>query len=348
MTSVHLNEISAAYGRNRVLAGITLDIAAGEFVALLGPSGCGKTTLLRIIAGLMAPESGDLRFNDESVIGEAAERRRLAMVFQKPLLFPYHNVGDNVAFGLKMKGVARDDRTRRVREALALVQMEDFIQRNPRQLSGGQEQRIALARALVTEPRVLLLDEPFSALDEKLRAEMRSLVKSLQQRLGITTIFVTHDQNEAIVMADRIALLLNGGLEQFAPPRDFYLAPRTESAARFFGWKVWRGELVEESDGLRLKTSIGIFDVPDHAGRPGSVAFRPERLKIKSNKADSLVIEGRIERVTDLGTILRYRLAIDDGDAVDIDLPVDDQMFTGKAGDRLAVEIAISDLRFFD
>ncbi len=345
MTSVHLNEISAAYGRNRVLAGITLDIAAGEFVALLGPSGCGKTTLLRIIAGLMAPESGDLRFNDESVIGVAAERRRLAMVFQKPLLFPYHNVGDNVAFGLKMKGVARDDRTHRVREALALVQMEDFIERNPRQLSGGQEQRIALARALVTEPRVLLLDEPFSALDEKLRAEMRSLVKSLQQRLGITTIFVTHDQNEAIVMADRIALLLNGGLEQFAPPRDFYLAPRTESAARFFGWQVWPFAMTS-----RIQPA-GMINNAEHHTRPVSIAFRPERARIRNTgepiENDALAFEGSIERVTDLGTILRYRLVTNDGEAIEIDLPAGDSQSIWNPGDRVRVEISNRDLRYF-
>ncbi len=346
MTSVHLNEISAAYGRNRVLAGITLDIAAGEFVALLGPSGCGKTTLLRIIAGLMAPESGDLRFNDESVIGVAAERRRLAMVFQKPLLFPYHNVGDNVAFGLKMKGVARDDRTRRVREALALVQMEDFINRNPRQLSGGQEQRIALARALVTEPRVLLLDEPFSALDEKLRAEMRSLVKSLQQRLGITTIFVTHDQNEAIVMADRIALLLNGGLEQFAPPRDFYLAPRTESAARFFGWKVWPFALTG-----RIQPA-GMINNADHHTRPVSIAFRPERAIIKGKEEpianDAIAFEGKIGRLTDLGTILRYEIVTNDGESFETDLPANDGRSGLEPGDRVTVEVSNRDLRFFD
>ncbi|QQS44903.1 MAG: ABC transporter ATP-binding protein [Acidobacteriota bacterium] len=335
MTSVQLREISAAYGRNHVLDRITLEIAAGEFIALLGPSGCGKTTLLKIIAGLMQPSSGDVRFDDESVLGVAAERRRLAMVFQKPLLFPYLNVEENVAFGLKMKGVPGDERARRVREALALVQMEDFGERSPRQLSGGQEQRIALARALVTEPRVMLLDEPFSALDEKLRVEMRSLVRSLQQRLGITTIFVTHDQDEAAALADRIALLLDGGLEQFSPPRDFYLEPRTEAAARFFGWIV------------RPSRLIGEMAIRDR--QPAAIAFRPERARIKrideQISGDAINFEGIIESVTDLGTILRCGVTANDGESFEIDLPTGTQQW--KPGDRVMIEISHNDLRFF-
>ena len=178
-----------------------------ELMALLGPSGCGKTTALKVVAGLLAPASGDVMFDGVSVLSIPAERRGATMVFQKPLLFPHMTVVENVGFGLKMRRMAKAEIAARVTQALQWAQLEGYERRKPSELSGGQEQRVALARALVTEPRVLLLDEPFSALDENLRGEMRLLVRELQQRLRITTIFVTHDQREALAVADRIALI---------------------------------------------------------------------------------------------------------------------------------------------
>ncbi|MGE0103404.1 MAG: ABC transporter ATP-binding protein [Blastocatellales bacterium] len=349
MTSLELRDISAAYGRNRILDGVSLEIASGEFVSLLGPSGCGKTTLLRIIAGLKDPARGDLLFDGRSIVDLPAEKRRIAMVFQKPLLFPYLNVAENVAFGLKMKGLDRETTARKVNEALALVRMEGFGDRSSRQLSGGQEQRVALARAIVTEPRILLLDEPFSALDEELRIEMRELVRSLQRRIGITTVFVTHDQDEAAALSDRIALLLDGTLIQTGPPRDFYLSPATESAARFFKWKVRRGEVVDEEGSLRLKTPVGTVDLPDAAAR--SVAFRPERAVISTGERDdsagSFTFSAVVERVTDLGTVLRCRLVAADGETLEVDLPAGAAPGGLAAGTPVRVSIAARDLRFF-
>ena len=219
---------------------VNLTADSGHLLALLGPSGCGKTTLLRVLAGLLEPVRGQVLFDDAIVTRVVPEQRGTAMVFQKPLLFPHLSVEGNVAFGLRMRGVPREAAGRRVREALSLVRLQGFNERRSNELSGGQEQRVALARALVTEPRVLLLDEPFASLDEELRAEMRDLVRELQQRSGITTVFVTHDQAEAARIADRVALMLEGCLEQAGTAGELVRNPATAAAARFFGWRLWR------------------------------------------------------------------------------------------------------------
>jgi ABC-type Fe3+/spermidine/putrescine transport system ATPase subunit len=300
-TRVTIERARVSYDSQTVLRDFSIEVAPGESMALLGPSGCGKTTALKIIAGLLKPESGDVRFNEESVLNVAPEKRGAVMVFQKPLLFPYLTVAENVAFGLKMRRTPADQIQERVGSILRLLQLEGFESRRPNQLSGGQEQRVALARALVTEPRVLLLDEPFSALDENLRVEMRLLIRELHTRLGMTTIFVTHDQVEAATVADRIALLLDGAIEQVGSPRDFYTAPATLAAARFFGWQV-----IAAGSGEGKKI----------------VAFRPERARLRAingekPKPDDLI--GRLVAVTDLGTKLRYRLALADGTIVEIE-----------------------------
>jgi ABC-type Fe3+/spermidine/putrescine transport system ATPase subunit len=294
--SLQLDAVTAGYGRTVVLDRLSLDVAAGEFVSLLGPSGCGKTTALKVVAGLLAPTSGEVRIDGRPATGVPAERRGAAMVFQKPLLFPYLTVAENVAFGLKMRRVARDETGRRVEEALGLVQLAGFGTRRPRELSGGQEQRVALARALVTEPRVLLLDEPFSALDENLRVEMRSLVRRLQRRLRITTVCVTHDQREAAALADRIALVLDGRLRQVGPPRDFYTAPAAADVARFFGWTVLDG---------------------------GTRAFHADRARVVARSAGdgSAVarLSGRVLERIDLGARVRFTVALESGEVVDVE-----------------------------
>ncbi|HWG92741.1 MAG TPA: ABC transporter ATP-binding protein, partial [Mycobacteriales bacterium] len=210
-TAVRLEALDKTYdGGVRVVEGLDLDVAPGELVALLGPSGCGKTTTLKIVAGLLAPTSGDVLFDGVSVVGSPAERRPVAMVFQKPLLFPHMTVEQNVGFGLRVRGVRGAQARRRVGELLDLVRLPGYEKRRVGELSGGQEQRVSLARALVVEPRVLLLDEPLSQLDAALRVEMRELVRRVQQEVGVTTLFVTHDQEEAVVVADRVALMLDG------------------------------------------------------------------------------------------------------------------------------------------
>jgi ABC-type Fe3+/spermidine/putrescine transport system ATPase subunit len=282
-----------------VLHDLSLEIGGGELIVLLGPSGCGKTTLLKIIAGLLEPGSGDLLFGDRVFTGMPAERREAAMVFQKALLFPHLSVAENVAFGLKMRKIPGDESARRVAEALEMVQLEGFGERKPRELSGGQEQRVSLARALVTRPRVLLLDEPFSALDVGLRAEMRTLVRQLQRRLQITTVFVTHDQEEAVTIADRIALLLDGEIVQVGKPRDFYISPKTPEAARFFGWKVIDG--------------------------PPCIAFHPSNVRLASPESiteNGLSIKGKLEGMIDIGARVRFIIALGPGNIIEIEKDV--------------------------
>lgn len=291
MSTVALDRVSATYGANRVLTEVSVEAAHGELLALLGPSGSGKTTALKAIAGLLEPEAGVVRIDGQSMAGVPAEKRSAAMVFQKPLLFPYMNVRENVAFGLKMRKVSAAETDARVRRAIELVQLTGFEKRRPSELSGGQEQRVALARALVIEPKVLLLDEPFSALDEGLRAEMARLVLILQKLLNITTVFVTHNQEEAAGLADRIGLLLEGRLVQVGAPREFYTKPASLEVARFFGWQtVVRGE--------RL------------------LAFRPERARVAAT-GDG--VDVTVERVLDLGTSVRYAVKTERGELIEIE-----------------------------
>jgi putative spermidine/putrescine transport system ATP-binding protein len=275
--------VTAAYGDACVLRDFSLAVADGEFVALLGASGCGKTTALKVLAGLLAPARGSVRLDGADVTDVPAERRGAVMVFQSPLLFPFATVAENVAFGLKMRRLPKAEIQAKVAEALRWVRLEGYERRLPHELSGGQEQRVALARALATQPRVLLLDEPFSALDANLRRDMRLLVKTLHKRLGVTAIFVTHDQEEAVFMADRIAFMTDGRLDQVAPPREFFMAPKTAAAAQFFGWKTFAGTL---ADGV-IRTAVGDFPASavsqaNESGTPADVlfAFHPHHVRL--------------------------------------------------------------------
>ncbi len=236
MTQVDLLHLHKTYDNgHQAVQDVTLHLPSGKITALLGPSGCGKTTTLKMIAGLLEPTTGDILFAGASVLPLPAEKRTAVMAFQNHLLFPYMSVGENVGFGLKMRGEKKAVRQQKVAELLDLVQLAGYADRRPHQLSGGQQQRVALARALITAPDVLLLDEPLSNLDAHLREEMRTLILNLQRQLGITTIFVTHDQEEAVILADQIALMFDGRVHQFGAPRSFYERPRTEQIARFFG-----------------------------------------------------------------------------------------------------------------
>ncbi|MEY4166974.1 MAG: hypothetical protein RIR52_798 [Acidobacteriota bacterium] len=310
-TSVRIDALTAGYGGVEVLRAVSLVIDPGELVTLLGPSGCGKSTLLRAIAGLHPLEAGGISFNERPVDRLPPEKRRIAMVFQRPLLFPWLNVAENVRFGLRMRRVPDFVARQRVDEALRLVRLDSLADRRPAELSGGQEQRVALARAIVTEPDLLLLDEPFTALDENLRREMRQLVRRLQQQLSITTIFVTHDQVEAAMVADRIALLLDGRLAQIDPPRHFYTRPADPEVARFFGW-----QMITAGGGL--------------------LALRPElvRLRGATELAASPLGEPIFARVAtrqDLGLKICFSLELDDGTSIE----VSGESFEGRRGTAL-------------
>lgn len=342
MTTLLLDRLTVNYGATRALSDFTLAINEAEVVALLGPSGCGKTTALKVVAGLLSPASGDVRFDGASVLQIPAERRGATMVFQKPLLFPHMTVAENVGFGLRMRRLKKDEIVTRVAQALRLVRMEGYERRKPHELSGGQEQRVTLARALVTEPRVLLLDEPFSALDENLRGEMRLLVRELQQRLRITTIFVTHDQREAMAVADRIALLLDGRIEQFGAPRDLLLNPHSARAARFFGWNLLSGAC----NGQTVSTAAGDLKLP-HTGEAAQcyVAFRPENVWLCACKEYGGSLTGRLEFLIDYGQRWQWRVRLPGGEVIEADQERQPCECQPRVGDEIKLFLSESAIR---
>jgi ABC-type Fe3+/spermidine/putrescine transport system ATPase subunit len=302
--ALHLDDVTASYGATPVLRGLSLDVPAGSLTALLGPSGCGKTTALKVAAGLLAPSAGDVRLGGIRITDLPAERRGMGVVFQKPLLFPHLTVAGNVAFGLEMRGMPAARVREQVAAALRLVHLEHLDQRQPRELSGGQEQRVSLARALVTQPPVLLLDEPFAALDEHLRADMRALVVDVQRRLGVTTLFVSHDQEEATAMASQVALVLDGRVAQRGPPRDFYTAPVSAAVARFFGW------CVVPHDAVAAGASVG------------EAAFHPSAATLTAGELrGGPQFDGVVTGLVDRGYSLRISVRLACGPSLDIVSP---------------------------
>ena len=288
---------------------LDLEIESGKLTALLGPSGCGKTTTMKMIAGLLRPTSGDIKFEGESILGIAPEDRGVVMVFQNYLLFPYMSVADNIGFGLKMRKVGRQEIDSRVKDMLDLVQLPGFEDRKPRQLSGGQQQRIALARALIVQPNVLLLDEPLSNLDAHLRDEMRELIRRIQTEMGITTVFVTHDQEEAVVLADRIALLFDGRLQQFDVPDAFFDTPGSVAIAKFFGGTNF---IPGHYSNGSITTEIGKFRAPHSAvaGGDAVLSIRPEALYLGGRGRNT--VNGVVRSHVYVGRYARFRVTIGD------------------------------------
>jgi ABC-type Fe3+/spermidine/putrescine transport system ATPase subunit len=347
MTHVLLQQLTKLFPGTTAPAvnNMNLDIPSGQLVAFLGPSGCGKTTTLKMIAGLIPPTSGDILFDGASVRPIPAEMRGAVMVFQNYLLFPYMNVGQNVGFGLKMRGVDARTIDRKVQEMLDLVRLPNITHRRPRQLSGGQQQRVALARALITEPRVLLLDEPLSNLDAHLRDEMRELILSIQRNLGVTMIFVTHDQEEAVLLANQIALIFDGVLQQYAPPDVFYRQPTSERAARFFGGVNF---IPATRSGQRLQTALGDFAITTQGVErtpEGAVKLtvRPEQVILNPPDARNCVA-GRIRSRIYVGTYTRYKILLGDHEIEAIrsgdtgaDLNEGDEVRVGFPEDRIWV-----------
>ena len=259
MVSVKFDSVTKILGQSRAVDNLTLDIGAGELFFLLGPSGCGKTTALRTVAGFYTPDEGRILFNGKDQSRVPPHKRNTGMVFQNYALWPHMDVQSNVAYGLKMRRVSRAEKDKRVRHALEIVHMQAYAERMPNQLSGGQQQRVALARALVIEPDVVLLDEPLSNLDAKLRIEMRTQIKEIHRKIGRTMIYVTHDQAEALSMADRIAVMRRGRLVQVGTPHELYTRPESAFVAQFIGGtNLLRGTLEEIGDLLTVKTQAGI------------------------------------------------------------------------------------------
>jgi spermidine/putrescine ABC transporter ATP-binding subunit len=304
-----ISALEKRYNDQAAVAGVDLEVQPGEFIALLGPSGCGKTTILRSIAGLVTPSAGDISIDGRSIIADPVYKRDLGMVFQSYALFPHMTVRQNVSFGLHMRGVPTAESAKRVDATLDLIQMRSYADRFPAQLSGGQQQRIALARAIVTKPTALLLDEPFSALDAKLRESMQIELRQLQKRLRITTIFVTHDQHEALTMVDRIAVMNAGRVEQYDAPQVIYNDPKTLFVAEFIG-RMNRvpGRLVGREGGcslIRLEGHESTYLARDNdaigVGDSIVAALRPEKIELLASDSKSNgyagMFEGRVSEV---------------------------------------------------
>ncbi|MBL8571371.1 MAG: ABC transporter ATP-binding protein [Phreatobacter sp.] len=316
--SIGLDAVSKSYdGRVRAVDAVSLDVKPGEFFSLLGPSGCGKTTTLRMIAGFETVDTGRIRVGDRDVTDVPVHKRDMGMVFQSYALFPHRTVAENVAFGLRMRKVPKAEIEERVRAALALVALTGFEDRRPGQLSGGQQQRVALARAIVIRPPVLLCDEPLGALDRKLRQQMQFELKQLQKELGVTLVFVTHDQEEALAMSDRIAVMNAGRIEQIGTPTEIYDRPKTRFVADFIG-------------------EINLIE------RPGgkALAVRPEKIVLG---APGAVLDGTIDSASFLGGQTLYRVALADGRQMLVKETNAGERPVRSVGDRVGLAWAAAD-----
>jgi spermidine/putrescine ABC transporter ATP-binding subunit len=318
VADVELRGITKRYAAVRALDDFSVEIAAGEFFTLLGPSGCGKTTALRSIAGFVAPDAGDVFIKGNRVTGVPPHRRRVGMVFQHYALFPHMSVAQNIAFGLRMQHVGRRDIARRVHEALALVQLPAYGERFPRQLSGGEQQRVALARAVVTRPTVLLLDEPLGALDKKLRERMQLELKRLQREIGITTIYVTHDQEEALTMSDRIAVMRGGRTEQIGSPLEIYEHPENAFIADFIGTtNLLHGRLIHHDGRVATVDCRGAkLRVADNAPAEAGevvIALRPEKVELGAAEPLDNALSAGVTQLVYMGDTIVYSLRTDEG-----------------------------------
>jgi spermidine/putrescine ABC transporter ATP-binding subunit len=340
--ALQLRKLTKRFGTMTAVDGIDLDVAPGEFVTLLGPSGCGKTTTLNLIAGFLSPDGGEINLAGRSVGNRPPFDRDLGIVFQDYALFPHMTVSENVGFGLKMRGVQPKDIERQVAEALAMVQLPGLGARRPLQMSGGQRQRVALARALVIRPAMLLLDEPLSNLDLKLREEMRIEISSLQRRLGIATVFVTHDQGEALTMSDRIAVMRNGRIEQIGAPADVYERPATRFVAGFIGAiNMQPATVAAAASGgyAQLETPAGaaIARLPNgfSAGTKTTITVRPERMRLAAVAPENTIAwPATVEHVVYLGARREIRLRLADGSMAIAEL-TNDGSGGADVGDRV-------------
>jgi putative spermidine/putrescine transport system ATP-binding protein len=327
VASIHIQEVSKRFGAVTAVNRMRLDLQEGELIAFLGPSGCGKTTTLRMVAGFEQPSAGTIRFGDKDVTNLAPERRNVGMVFQNYALFPHMTVTQNVAYGLQMRRVEGAELRRRVEAMLAKVQLQGLGDRYARQISGGQQQRTALARALVINPSVLLLDEPLANLDAKLREEMRFYIRELQREFAITTIYVTHDQAEALVLADRIAVMMDGELHQLDVPKAIYERPASARVASFIGLaNLIAGKVTANRDGaLTVATPFGEIAACGSSGRSAGeevqVCVRPEAFTVSQGggavglrrDGDTTVVTGQVREMAYLGSIIDYQVEAADG-----------------------------------
>ena len=353
-TPVRIESISKRFGDYAALAQADLRLAAGEFFTLLGPSGCGKTTLLRILAGFLRQDSGHVWFGERMVDEVPPHRRNTGMVFQNYAIFPHLTVRDNIAYGLKARGVAPKEIEARVANVLAMTHLEKLVDRKPQELSGGQQQRVVLARTIVIEPDVLLMDEPLSNLDAELRVHLRTEIRALQRKIGVTTIYVTHDQEEALSVSDRIAVMQRGRIEQVGTPREIYDEPATRFVAGFVGESNFLpGTLAGEpsNDGiLRFATPGGVVAVPTSRvrGNAASVAigFRPHQTRLRP-PGEGATLEGEVVDAIYTGSSVRYVVRLAEGCEVTSLLLISDDAPSPRVGERVGLQVAASALTAF-
>ncbi|CUH96259.1 Spermidine/putrescine import ATP-binding protein PotA [Propionispora sp. 2/2-37] len=344
---VQLVNVVKEFEDNVAVNQLSIDIRRGEFLTLLGPSGCGKTTALRMIAGFEQPTKGDIFLDGENVVGKPAYKRVVNTVFQNYALFPHMNVAENVAFGLKMKKIPKPEIKQQVDNMLRMVQLEEYSERRPDQLSGGQKQRVAIARALATNPKVLLLDEPLGALDLKLRKQMQLELKHLQQKLGITFIFVTHDQEEALIMSDRIGVMNQGRLEQLGTPDEIYDNPATVFVADFIGETNLFHSVISSVEGETAWVEVESQRIPVHgrqlkAGEKICLSVRPERIQLTGQPTEvGFAFRARLKERIFVGTALKTVVILDTGKEVVVSEPAHTPIEAGEMYVSWPVQAAV-------
>ncbi len=344
MAFLEIEHLEKSFGPTKVVKNFNLNIEKGEFISLLGPSGCGKTTVLRMVAGFETPTSGSIRIDGEDVVGLKPNRRNIGMMFQAYALFPNLTVAQNVAFGLKVAGVDKTESARRVTEMLELIGLPELGNRYPFQLSGGQQQRVALARALAVQPRVLLLDEPLSALDAKIRVSLREEMRAIQQRLGITTIFVTHDQEEALSMSDRVVVMHQGIADQIGTPFEIYNRPATKFVANFVGTlNTIEGEVMDAATGrIRIDGAEVTLGRAVPSGKI-TLAARPEMISLGAYPGRETQVKGTINDVHFLGSVIRIRARVG-GSVLAFDTFNSSDAPPPKVGEEVTLSLAGRDL----
>ncbi len=348
MAFLELTHIKKSFGDIHVVHDFNMNIEKGEFISFLGPSGCGKTTVLRMIAGFETPTAGTLSINGKDQRPLKPNQRNIGMVFQAYALFPNMTVHDNVAFGLKVAGMAKPDIDKRVKEMLALIKLDHLAGRYPYQMSGGQQQRVALARAIAVKPQVLLLDEPLSALDAKIRVSLREEIRAIQQQLGITTVFVTHDQEEALSISDRIVVMNAGRADQIGTPFEIYNTPATRFVASFVGTlNLIEGKVVDPNSsrimigdqGVTLKQSVTAYKPGDTV----SLALRPEAGSLAESAKGDTALTGEVSSAHFLGSVIRTRMNVA-GNTISFDMFNSPGMMPPSVGEKVTLRFASSDL----
>jgi spermidine/putrescine transport system ATP-binding protein len=351
---IHLEELVKRFGDVVAVDGIDMGIPGGEFFTMLGPSGCGKTTTLRLIAGFERPDSGAIKLDGVDMSRTPPHKRRVNTVFQSYALFPHMTVAENVAFGLRYQRMTKAESARRVKEAMDLVRLDQHADRRPSQLSGGQQQRVALARALVLEPPVLLLDEPLGALDARLRVDLQVELKRIQETLEITFVYVTHDQDEALTMSDRVAVMRNGVIEQCGAPQHIYEEPSTAFVADFLGTSNLVPVSITGPDGDGAVLALGNFKLRA-AQRNGAdsgeavAMIRPERVRVEPHGAEGENrLPGMVEEVVYLGFHQEMRVRLATGALVKVHVPNDGEAVEYEQGDPVAVHLPAAHVRLLD